>query len=134
MKKTNNLDAALSALITYRDELRRDLSSVERSIELLSGDGKAYSAEQAINAKEYATLKVQAAVERFLETHPDELFKPSAVKNELLRRGFVPTNKKTLGSAVHAALARAVVKDFAEQDEDEEGLQVFSLKKKGSGS
>ena len=81
-------EAAIRGLHSYKEELlaqievmRENLHHVERSIELLSGNGKEIAPVTSIgggasqSSSRYANLKGQAAVELFLKENPNEWFK-----------------------------------------------------------
>jgi len=123
-------EAAIYGLHAYKERLlveiqqkQDDLRSVERSIELLSGDTVVTTTqsqtEQLFDTSEssvsrYSGLGKQAAVELFLRNNSGHWYKASVVAKELIRRGMTPISKHW-SPAITGALNRAVTKDLAEK-------------------
>lgn len=123
-------EAAIYTLHAYKEQLlleiqqkHADLRSVERSIELLSGDTVVTTTQSQANqlfdtseysVSRYSRLGKQAAVELFLRNNSGHWYKASIVAKELIRRGMSPISKHW-GPAITGALNRAVTKGLAEK-------------------
>lgn len=130
MVNDNRKEAAIKGLHAYREQLiaeieakKADLGSLERSIQLLSGEtsrpeqlvGIPSAPESPVGAgSRYAGLKNQAATRVFLEEQSHRWYKASEVVKELRRRG-VPTGKH-FAAAVTGALNRLAVKGVAKKE------------------
>jgi hypothetical protein len=127
VKENDTKEAAIRGLHAYKErllaEIRRkeaDLRSVERSIDLLSGDGHETTTQDRKlfdiseqPASRYANLGKQAATELFLQENAGRWFKASVVAKELLRRGMKPT--KHWGPTITGTLNRCAAKGLAEK-------------------
>jgi hypothetical protein len=132
-------EAALALLRAYAAEMRteierqtrelsRELERVERSIAELSGD-QGDGSETPIPAKAagpYAGLGPQAAVEKFLKSHPGSLFWAKEIASELKSGGVVVSNPKLVTQQVTVALIRAVNKGVAVEGR-KAGKRAFRL-------
>jgi hypothetical protein len=136
-------EAAIHGLHAYKERLlveiqqkQADLGSVERSIELLSGDTVVVTiiqnqAKKLLDTSEssvsrYSRLGKQAAVELFLRNNNGHWYKASAVAKELIRRGMTPISKHW-APAITGALNRAVAKGLAEKAK-RNGVFMFRYK------
>lgn len=127
MSDDNPKEAAIRGLHAYKEQLgaeieakKADLRSVERSIQLLSGDPDRASGVQRVflppetNGTKYTALKTQAAARLFLGEHGNKWWKSSTIAKELLRRGVRPG--KHFKPAVTSSLNRLADKGVAKKE------------------
>jgi hypothetical protein len=128
VKENDTKEAAIRGLHAYKErllaEIKRkeiDLRSVERSIDLLSGEGhEATTQDRKLfefseqPASRYSNLGKQAATELFLRDNAGRWFKASVVAKELLRRGMKPT--KHWGPTITGTLNRCATKGLAKKE------------------
>ncbi|MBN2270347.1 MAG: hypothetical protein JXN61_07025 [Sedimentisphaerales bacterium] len=128
MATDDTKEAAIRGLHTYKEQLlleieqkQADLRSVERSIELLSGNGhKAPTQDNGQRTltfsgpptSRYSGLKNQAACRLFLQENADQWWKASQVAKELIRRGITASSKHW-NPAITGALNRLADKGIA---------------------
>jgi hypothetical protein len=143
MSPNNCKEAAIQGLHAYREELlaqinriQEDLHHVERSIELLGGNGTfgrptataqvPNEQRTVITGPKYADIKAQAGVELFLKENPEQWFKSSVIARELIRRGM-PKESKAFASTIAGALKRCTKKGIAVR-EQQDGVFVYRLR------
>jgi len=131
MDTDDSKEAAIKGLHAYKEQLlleieqkQADLRSVERSIELLSGNGAENPVQQdgqrtlgfsGPPTSRFSGLKPQPAAKLFLQENADRWWKASQVAKELLRRGIRPSSKHW-GTVITGALNRLTVKGVADKE------------------
>jgi len=144
MINDNKRKAALAALTAYADELRteierqstrlkRELESVEQSIRALTGDEAQDMGPHVMGIApgiggKYVGVGAQAAIERFLEEHPGQFFRPAEMAAQLKAQGFSVSNPKLATQQVAIALGRAVAKGLAIEGQ-REGRRAYQSAK-----
>jgi len=140
MATDNAEETAIQSLHFYKEHLlaeieakQADLRSVERTIELLSGDVSHTDQPPArptlfvttdAPRSRYAGLKTQAATKLFLQENANRWSKASHVAKELRRRGV--RSGKHFGPAITGALNRLADKGVARK-EKRSGVYKYKL-------
>lgn len=141
MATDNTKEAAIRGLHAYKEQLRleveqkqADLRSVERSIELLSGNGPESPAQEdgqrtlvfsGPPTSRFSGLRPQPAAKLFLQENASRWWKASQVATELLRRGIKPSTKHW-GPVITGALNRLTGKGVI-QKEKKSGVYKYKL-------
>lgn len=141
-KRKTLLDAAIAYAAELRTEierqtskLKRELDSVEQFIRGLAGSntqdvGVGVATPALGIGGKYDRLGPQAAVEQFLKEHREQSFRPAEMASQLKAQGFSVPNPKLATQQVAIALARAVAKGLA-IEEQREGRRAYQAAPRG---
>ena len=116
-------DQAVKLLREYRQEIISELENVDETIRRMSGDEAKTSTNTPIttlpqsknSADTWATLTSQQAVARFLELHPNQVFRASEIGRGLIEHGILGSDKKSFASIIATSVRRIVEKGSAVQ-------------------
>ena len=107
----------LSDLMSQRAKLDSDITTVQDSIRIMSGENQVTDYDIEVTESAYVNLKPQRAVELFFSEHPEREFTSRQITTSLKKLGARVPSMNSFSSQICAAVSRAAEKGIAKKTE-----------------
>ncbi len=139
--------ALIGMLVQYSETLEQEIKklqadheAVKRSVQILSGSDLHTRFQGRTNLRalfdtsdsKWRRFNTQEATFTLLQEMPDNWFKASEIAKRLKTLGARGSERRAFGSVVAVAVRRLVRLGKVEQDENEDGVAIFRVKKQRS--